>query len=424
MLKKLLTRHWQPNLSSIFFLGFASGLPFLLILSTLSIWLAEVGISKTIIGLFAWVSIPYTLKFLWGPMVDNVRLPFLTKYFGLRRSWILLAQVCLWLTLIGLGNTNPVTSLWSTALFALLVGCSSAIQDIVIEAYRIEILPADKIGVGASVSVLGYRLGMLCSGAGTIFLASFFADWGWAYNCIAACMLIGIVTTLRSAEPTVKRSPVKIAVWRALKSFIHKRNWQIIIPFILSYKIADTVLNVMSMPFLLEIGFNKLEIAYVAKTFGIGAMIFGGIVGGLLLNKQSIRQNLLTCVVLQAIASALFIIQAQLGHNISFLFLSMGVENFTCGISQVALIAYLSQLCSKHSTAMHYAILSSFASFVRVSFSALAGWLADQFAWAQFYSLVCVSCLPSLILLILCVRHFAQLSGPEAFAEEIVLETS
>lgn len=408
------------KLYSVFFFGFASGLPFLLILSTLSVWLAEIGLSKTIIGLFAWVSVPYTLKFVCGPLVDNYKLPVLNKIFGLRRSWILLTQICLWLSIISLGNTNPAENLWATALWALLVGCSSAMQDLAIEAYRIEILPPEQVGIGASLSVLGYRLGMLCSGAGTIYLAAYFNNWGVAYNCVAACVFIGVLTTLFSAEPNIKRASAKLLLWPALKNFSRQHNWQIIIMFILTYKIADTVLNVMSMPFLLEIGFNKLEIAYVAKTFGIGAMILGGLAGGILLSWQTIRQNLFTCVILQVIASGLFILQARLGHDVSFLFLSMGIENFTCGISQVALITYLSQVCSKHSTAMHYAILSSFASFVRVSFSTLAGWLADHFAWSQFYTLVCVSCVPSILLLILCVKHFSELAGEDSLTAEAI----
>ena len=208
----------------------------------------------------------------------------------------------------------------------------------------------------------------------------------------------------------LNRAPTKVVVFKALKIFVRKLDWQIIIPFILSYKIADTVLNVMSMPFLLEIGFNKVEIASVARTFGISAMVVGGAVGGLLLMWQSLRDNLMLCVALQALASGLFVLQAQYGHDVSFLFITMGIENFTCGMSQVALISYLSQLCVHKNTALHYGILSSFASFVRVSFSALAGWLADHFAWSQFYSMVCVSCVPSLVLLLVYATHFRQLS--------------
>lgn len=402
-----------PDCYRIFFFGFSSGVPFLLILSTLSVWLAEAGISKTMIGLLAWVSVPYTIKFIWGAMLDRVSIPWFTKLFGLRRSWILCSQVCVWLALVGLGSTDPLQNIWVTAFFALLVGFASAIQDIAVEAYRIEILPRHKIGVGASISVLGYRVGMLCSGAGTIFLATYFNSWQIAYHCIAACMSIGIITTLFSYEPTIKRTPLKLVVWKVVKVLIHRLDWQIIFPFILSYKIADTVLNVMSMPFLVEIGFNNLEIAYVAKTFGITAMILGGLFGGILALRVSVRQNLFICVILQFVASALFIVQAWLGHDLSFLFISMGVENFACGLSQVALVSYLSHLCTQRSTAMHYAILSSFASFVRVSLSTLAGWLADHFAWPQFYAIVCVSCLPSLLLLILCARHFARIDNQQ-----------
>ncbi len=411
-------RNRDPKLYSIFFLGFASGLPFLLILSTLSVWLAELGISKTMIGLLAWVSVPYSLKFLLGPLVDNHKILFLHSLLGLRRSWILFSQLILWIAIIGLGNTDPLNNLWLTAAFALLIGVSSAVQDIAIEAYRIEILPSAKVAVGASALVLGYRFGMLCAGAGTIFFAAYFNSWSIAYSLVSLLMLVGILTTLCSHEPQIHRSASRTSIWMAVKYFVQQNDWQIIIPFIMSYKIADTVLNVMNMPFLVEIGFSKLEIAYVAKTFGIAAMIIGGIVGGLVLSKQSMRQNLLICVVLQAIASFLFVIQAQVGHNISFLFFAMGLENFACGLSQVALIAYMSQLCSLHSTGMHYAILSSFASFVRVGFSVLAGWLADQFVWPQFYAVVCISCLPSLLLLIFCVKHFArtriEITAPQA----------
>lgn len=404
------------NFSRIFLFGFASGIPFLLILSTLSVWLAEVGISKTVIGLLAWASIPYTFKFVWATLVDNIQVPYLSKKLGLRRSWILVSQIGVALALIALGRSNPATNLGLTAVFAFLVGCSSAIQDTVIEAYRIEILPPSKIGVGASCSVLGYRFGMLCSGGGTIFLATYFNSWSIAYNCLAACMFLGVLATLYGSEPIIKSEPMNLLGWRAIKTLVAKLDWQIIFPFILSYKIADTVLNVMSMPFLVEIGFNNLEIASVAKTYGISAMILGGLFGGLLSARYNLRQNLFTCVVLQIVASSLFILQAKFGHDLSFLFISMGVENFACGVSQVMLVAYLSHLCAehKHSTAMYYAILSSFASLVRVSLSAVAGWLADRLQWPQFYALVCISCLPSLLLIILSARHFKVAIEPTA----------
>lgn len=396
---------------TIFLFGFSSGLPFLLILSTLSVWLAEVGISKTLIGALAFVSIPYTFKFVWGALVDRVKIPILTETLGTRRSWILVGQLCVWLFLWTLGNTNPAENIMLTALFAFCVGCGSAMQDIAIEAYRIEILPAKDLSLGASISVLGYRFGMLCAGAGTIFVAAILNNWGLAYHCISVCMLIGILTTIFCKEPRKHHPPLTLSLRHSVRLVLKNFDWQIVLPFILSYKIADTILNVMSMPFLVEIGFNNLEIAYVAKTFGIGAMILGGVIGGVITHRFNLRRSLFVCVILQVLSSALFIVQAGLGHNISFLFVSMGIENLACGMSQVALISYLSHLCNKQSTALHYAILTSFASFMRVCVSAIAGVLADNFAWMQFYAIVCASCIPSIVLLLVCVKHFNKVDN-------------
>lgn len=396
--------------AAIFFLSMSSGLPFLLILSTLSIWLAEVGISKTMIGMLAWVSFPYACKFIWGALVDRKAIPILSAKLGMRRSWILLGQILVWIFLIALGSTDPARNLWATACCAFLVGCGSAIQDIAIEAYRIEILPTEKVALGASIAVLGYRFGMLIAGAGTIFLATYFDSWSVAYNVIAALMALGIITTLLCAEP----EPIPLlapSFWGAAQNLWQKFDWQIACIFILTYKIADTILNVMSMPFLVEIGFSNLQIAYVAKTFGIGAMILGGVIGGAIAHKYSLRTYLFICVLLQAISSALFVVQALVGHNVSCLFLSMGVENLACGMSQVALIAYMTHLCSQRSTALYYGLLTSFASLMRICFSTCAGWLADRFAWPEFYAIVCVSCVPSILLLFFCAKHFIQVGA-------------
>jgi MFS transporter, PAT family, beta-lactamase induction signal transducer AmpG len=395
-------------LISIFFFGFASGLPFLLILSTLSLWLTEVGASKTQIGLFAWVTISYTLKFLWSPLVDHIKIPVLCRIFGLRRGWILTSQVFLAVAIFVLASSNPETNLMLAAVAALLVGLFSATQDLVIEAYRIEILDKKQLGIGSSISVLGYRLGMLCSGAGAIYLAEYFSSWQIAYKFMACAMSICMVATMLAEEPQIYRNNLNRItknnwfaniVIKPVSSFIRMRRWWVIIPFIVSFKLADTVLNAMSMPFLIDIGFNKLEIANVAKTFGITFMILGGIMGGILLHKKSLRKILFICTILQLIACLLFYQQALLGNNLVFLFLTMGVENFTCGMSQVALICCLSKLCSLPHTAMHYAILSSFASFVRISLSTVAGIIADHSAWPVFYLGVAATCILTFVIL-------------------------
>ena len=404
------------KLFTIFCLGFSSGLPFLLLLSTFSVWLTEAGMSKTQIGMFAWVTICYTGKFLLAPLVDNIRVPLLSALLGQRRSWMLLAQLALVVALFCLGQLEPRHDLLLLAVAAFFVGLFSALQDIVIEAYRIEILPPAQIGAGASVSVLGYRLGMLCSGAGAIYLAAYFDSWAMAYTGMAVCMLVGISTTLFASEPPSIAPLIQLKysrnLWRNIfitpvAVWAKNQQWLTIILFILCYKFADTVLNVMSMPFLLEIGFNKIEIAHVAKSFGIIAMLCGGVIGGIFLRYYCLWRLLVLASVLQFFAASLFVLQAHIGYHLPLLFVTMGVENFTCGFAQVALISYLSLLCSPGYIAVHYALLTSFASFVRVNFSVMAGWLADNLLWSDFYSLVCVSCIFSMLMLRFCSLHFA-----------------
>lgn len=453
----------------IFFLGISSGIPFLLLLSTFSIWLMEEGISKTQIGLLTWVTVPYTLKFLIAPFLDKIKVVFLSDFLGQRRSWMLLSQLGLITFLIALGTTDPSYNLIPTIIFAFAVGICSACLDIVVEAYRIEILENNKLGAGASASVLGYRIGMLCSGAGAIYLASFFNSWYISYSIMALCVGLGVITTLVAPEPCKKKlywsiknlgknfnannktlnenelslkkecsesypesypescvescaetcaeSPAcfKYNVFNKflitpLKELIRLNSIVVIVLFIVSFKVADTVLNIMTMPFLIEIGFSKIEIANVAKTFGIFAMILGGIFAGIFLGRKNLYKLLILCANFQLLASVLFIVQAYVGNNLLFLFITMGIENVTCGMGQVAIIAYLSSLCNRSHTATHYALLSSFASFVRVKFSSLSGIVADCVTWLNFYSIVALSCIPCIVILFVCKSHFERLS--------------
>lgn len=427
---KALVLYKDPRILGIFFLSFSSGLPFLLILSTLTVWLTESGITKTQIGLLAWVTIPYSFKFLWAPFIDSYQIPFLCRVLGKRRGWMVFSQLMLFISLISLGLTNPQESILKTSICALIVGFFSATQDISIEAYRIEALPRRMIGHAASTSVLGYRMGMLFSGAGALYVAAFFNSWAISYTIMACSMFVGIIATLMSPEPKRKNvsqelhmqlylkntSPFQLFKDRLesvlispFKSFIQGKNWITVIPFILFFKIGDTVLNTMSMPFLIEMGFSKVELAHVAKTFGISAMIFGGILGALLLNRFPLRFNLMICTSLQIMASSFFMIQAHLGYDLSMLFVTMGIENLACGMSQVALIAYLSSLCQQPHTGTHYAVVSSFASFSRVTLSCCAGWLADQISWFEFYQYVSFACLPTFLLLLFFTSHFKKL---------------
>ena len=415
---------WDRRILSIFFFGFSSGLPFLLTLSTFTIWLKESGVNNTTIGLFVIVTLPYTLKFLWGPVVDRVKLPVLFTFLGQRRSWALVSQCALIFMLLKLGSSNPTDHIFETAFWAFGVAFCSAIQDIVIEAYRIEIIDKNQKGSAASSTHLGYRMGMMMSGAGALYLAATFS-WKTAYEVMACLMSIGLLTTLFSPSPkslvlnpasffSLKNinSPFHFWEWLKLtygppvKELLSAYDWRVVLAFIFFYKIGDTTLNVMNTPFLVELGFSKLEIAHVAKVFGIFAMSIGGLMGGLFLNRFGILSSLMLCASLQICSSLMFAIQALAGYNLSILVITIGVENLTCGLGATAFIAYLSSLCSAPHTATHFALLSSFGSMARILLSIGAGFMADLLPWSVFFTLTAMACIPCLFLLTYASHHF------------------
>lgn len=389
----------------------------MLTLSTLSIWLKESGVSHTTLGLFVLATLPYTFKFVWGPLVDHIKIPYLFSRLGQRRSWILLSQAALIAMLIGLGSSSPQTGILETAFWAFGVALCSAIQDVVIEAYRIEATVEDQLGPATSATVLGWRFGMMTSGAGALFLAATFS-WSFAYNVMAALMLIGMVTTLLSASPRTFSSPpaahrnlwywISSTYGQPLKELWLSDDWRIILSFIFLYKVGDTTLNVMNTPFLVDLGFSKLEIANVAKLFGISAMIVGGFIGGLFLSRFGLFRGLLLCTALQCLSSLMFLMQATVGYHLNLLIVTIGIENLTCGFGATAFIAYLSSLCSLKHTATHFAILSSFGSLMRIVLSIGAGILADRLSWPLFFTVTGAACLPCFCLLLRAAEHFGN----------------
>lgn len=413
----------DKRILTIFFFGFSSGLPFLLTLSTLTIWLKELGVTNTTIGVFVMTTLPYTLKFLWGPIVDQVKIPFLATPLGQRRSWALVSQISLGFMLLGLGFSHPETHIFHTALWALGVAFFAAIQDIVIEAYRIEVIDENQKGAAATAMVLGWRLGLMVSGVGALFIAAILS-WQAAYAVMAALMGLGCMTTLWSPSPrSLFFSPAPhlslktrhySGFWNwlsttytpPLKELWNTYDWRIVVAFIFFYKIGDTTLNVMNTPFLVEVGFSKLEIAHVAKLFGISTMVVGGFIGGIFLSRFTILSNLILCASLQFLSSLMFVLQALIGHNLGVLVITIGVENFTCGFGATVFIAYLSSLCSVPHTASHFALLSSFGSMARILISLGAGILADCLTWPFFFTVTATACIPCLGLLISAAHHF------------------
>jgi len=420
---------------SLLFLGFSSGLPLALTFGTLSVWLAEVGVSKTTIGLFALMGTPYIFKFVWAPLVDRMPVPYLTRRLGRRRGWAILTQLALMVTIAAMGATDPRTHAGLTALFAFAVAFWSASQDIVIDAYRVEILEERQYGAGAATIVLGYRIGMLVSGAGALYLATY-VGWFAAYGVMTVFMIVGIAAILINPEPKVQISRESVeqerriaeylkarpdlkgkkakalawaygAVISPFAEFISRRGWIVILLFILLYKFGDALAGVMSNPFYIELGFTKIQIASISKVFGLVATIVGGVIGGLIVNHIGIMRSLLVCGILQMLSNLMFAILAVVGNDPSMLALTIAVENLSGGMGTAAFVAYLSSLCNVAYTATQYALLTSFMAFGRTLLSSSGGWMADQMSWVIFFVVTTGAALPGLLLLIGITRRFS-----------------
>jgi PAT family beta-lactamase induction signal transducer AmpG len=395
-------------------MGFSSGLPLALSGATLSFWLAKVGVSKTDIGLFALVGLAYNLKFLWSPLFDNVVAPWLGRGLGRRRAWGILTQLGLIAALLAAGASDPSVSPLGTALCAVLVAFFSASQDIVIDAYRVEILEERQQGAGAAVTQYGYRIGMLASGAGALFLSTVLS-WFWVYAVMAALVGLGVLLFLVSPEPTRgadTRAPargtpadrLREAIIEPFADFSRHSGWIVILAFVVLFKLGDALAGNMATPFYVEMGFSAEEIATVTKVFGLAATTLGIFCGGLLVAQMPLPRALLISGVLQLASNWMFALQAMLGHDVAFLTLTIFTENFTGGIGSAAFVAYLSSLCTLKYTATHYALLSSLATFGRTLLSSPAGWFADRLDWVTFFLATSVAALPGLLLLLYLMR--------------------
>jgi len=399
--------------------GFSAGMPLLLVYGTLSAWLTESGVSFTLIGLFSWASTAYALKFLWAPLVDRLPLPVLGRLLGQRRSWLLLAQTVCVSAMLAIGSSTPADGLMLTAIWAVVLACASATQDIVIDAYRIETLEEEEQGAGAATYQLGYRIALIAAGAGALIIADL-VGWFWAYAVMASLMGVGIVTTLTSPEPpSQRRSPeeggpslarygrwIGQAIVMPFKDFMTRPGWILILFFIMLYKYGDGLLGVMANPFYLDIGFTKTEIGLVSKTYGVAMTIIGGLMGGLLVVRAGIMRSLFLAGIIMALSNLLFSALALIGPSVPALMLVISVENLANGIGGTAFIAYLSSLCSLAYTATQYALVSSFMNFARTIFASGGGWLADQVDWVTYFILSTIAAVPGLLLLVYIMKTY------------------
>jgi PAT family beta-lactamase induction signal transducer AmpG len=387
----LLPEHRKPVIRVLFsrrmlvafVMGFVCGLPLLLTMSVLQAWMKDQGVDLTVIGMMALVGLPYTLKFLWAPVVDRFTLPFL----GRRRGWMLVAQLALIVSIVGLGQSDPGNNPWMVAFAAFLVTFFSASQDIVVDAYRREDLSDEELGLGSSLYINGYRVGMLLASGGGLIMADYI-PFSTVYLILAICMLPGVLTTLLTPEPenpAGKPKDMKEAIIDPLVEYFSRSGALWILTFILLYKVGDTMASAMTTPFYLDIGFSKSEIGAVVKLFGFWATIAGGLAGGVMMIRLGINRSLWVFGFLQAASTACFALLANAGYSIPLLSFVIAFENLSSGMGTAAYAAFMASITNKKFTATQYALLTSLMGVPRVLASAPTGFLAKNVGWEIFF---------------------------------------
>ena len=422
-----LNPYFQRKIFITLSMGFVSGVPLLLTITLLQAWLTDEGISKSTIGLFALVGLPYSLKFLWAPIFDAITVSKL----GRRRGWLLFTQTLLILSIIALGMTNPVMDPYNVALLAVLVTFASASQDIVIDAYRRESLTDEEQTLGASAYVLGYRIGALAAGAGGLILADYMS-YQMVYTIMSLIMLYGVLITLIADEPksdyipsnfedTVTRpfieffnryasinniSPDRLK-FLGERAKINRRNVLenflvtpiLILLFILLYKIGDTMAHSLSTNFYLDTGFSKSEIGTVVKFFGLFATLVGAFAGGLIAYKVGLYNSLMIFGVFQAIATLGFSVLALFGDNLYLLMTVISMENLAAGMGYTAYLAFIANMTNKQFTATQFALMTALMSLPRTLFSGFSGYLVEFFGWELYFVFCSLIAIPALIIL-------------------------
>lgn len=415
----------QEKVLVIFFLGFSSGLPFPLVYATLSAWLEEANIERSTLSTFAWLGFAYSLKFVWAPIVDSMPLPFLTRLFGRRRGWLLLAQVCVAIALVVLSDIDPAMEIGVFALVALAVAFSSATQDIVVDAYRIECAEDRMQGVLAAAYQYGYRISLLISMAGALVLADY-ASWSTTYKVMAVCMSLGIITTLLCKEPAIDRpiSPYqgdsfteKASSWfqnavaQPFADFYTRFGpfFLLILVFVSLYRISDYVLGILANPFYLDIGYSKTAIGLVAKTYGVWPTVVGVALGGWAVVQFGVARCIVTATILIASTNLFFAAMVIVGPELWMLAVTITADNIAQGFGGTVLIAYLSSLTNISHTATQYALLSSFMALFPKFLAGFSGDVQELVGWLGFFLYAAALGVPAILLAIFVSHHHDKL---------------
>ncbi|WP_415896712.1 AmpG family muropeptide MFS transporter [Neptuniibacter sp. QD72_48] len=430
----------HPRAITLLFFGFSSGLPILLVFGTLSFWLREAGVERSLITYFSWVGLAYGFKWLWAPLVDRLSLPLLSTWLGRRRSWLLLSQIMLIIGLTGLAFSNPHENLQYMALLALVVAFSSATQDIVIDAYRIESAGERLQAAMAATYMAGYRIAMIVAGAGALAIAAWTSispesydinSWKYAYLIMASLMLIGMITTFLVKEPASVEMDTEtleqqqkiieftqrnahlpdfisrflgwayIAIACPFIDFVRRYGMQalIILALIGTYRISDVILGIIANVFYVDMGFTKEEIAQIIKIYGVVMTIVGAGLGGILVNRFGVRKILFLGALLVSLTNLLFAWLATLGNDTTALTIVISLDNLSGGIATAAFVAYLSSLTNIQYSATQYALFSSMMLLFPKFLGGFSGGFVDSFGYPWFFTAVAIIGLPVLILI-------------------------
>lgn len=410
--REALRAYRHPRVVGMLFLGFSAGLPLLLVGGTLSLLLADVGITRTAIGFFSWIMLAYSLNFVWAPVVDRLRLPLLTRLLGRRRSWMVVAQIAIMSGLLGLALYGPTGNLAFIAGFAALVAFGSATQDIAIDAYRIEAAPTRVQGAMAAAYTFGYRMAMMLAGAGALYLS--YVSWSFAYAVMALCMLVGVVTVLVIREPQVPAPRVlhdwrdwgRYAVLGPFRDFFSRYGLMAlaILLFVALFRLSDIVMGVMAMVFYYDLGFDRSEIATVSKVWGLWMTIAGALLGGLGVLRFGVMRTLLAGAILVALTNLVFAYMALHGRDMVLFTLAVSADNLAAGYAVTAFIAYLSSLTSAAYTATQYALFTALMNLPGRFVGGFSGAVVEAHGYAVFFTGAAALGIPAILLALYLMR--------------------
>lgn len=400
--RRALAAFRTPSALTLFFLGFGSGLPFLLVGYILSIWLREQGAELGLIGLLSYIGLFYGLKFFWAPLLDRYPMPFL----GRRRGWLFSSQLLLVCGLGGMALLGPAAGLPVFIAMAGVVAFAGATQDIAVDAYRIEIAPVEAQGALAATYTLGYRLALIASTVGVLYVAEF---WSWrvAYLAMAVLMLPPLLTTLLAREPeaavvSTPRGSFASAFAGPFVEFFQRNGWVlavVLLAFVGLYKLPDQMLGVIAGPYYLDSGFDKAQIANISKLYGVPIGILGAFIGGIAVPALGLRWSLAIAAVGVALSNLLFILMSLNPGELWSFMIAISGDNFSQGFAGTILVAFMSALANRHYTATQYALLGSLANLPGKLIGGVSGFMVEASSYTAFFVFSALSIVPTLALL-------------------------